>query len=90
MDAAIKSDKKQLKNILPDDFDIAKVSPEVELEKILDEKEKLTRQINAHQENVQELKTKLERQKTQIEENKIKLDALTLQVESKSIEFEND
>ena len=90
MDAAIKADTKQLKNILPDDFDIAKVSPEVELEKILDEKEKLTRQINAHQENVQELKTKLERQKTQIEENKIKLDALTLQLESKSIEFEND
>ena len=90
LDAAIKADTKQLKNILPDDFDIAKVSPEVELEKILDEKEKLTRQINAHQENVQELKTKLERQKTQIEENKIKLDALTLQLESKSIEFEND
>lgn len=90
LDAAIKADTKQLKNILPDDFDIAKVSPEVELEKILDEKEKLTRQINAHQENVQEVKTKLERQKTQIEENKIKLDALTLQLESKSIEFEND
>ena len=40
LDAAIKADTKQLKNILPDDFDIAKVSPEVELEKILDSEDR--------------------------------------------------
>ncbi len=90
LQAAIKANQTQLEKILPDGFDITANSPEVALEKTITEKETVTRTINAHHENVQEVTTKLEKQKTQIEETEKQLSAMSEQLEKNNAELESE